>query len=129
MNASEAVQQSPAKDQFLKKLRPICASLEGAEETVKWGNDTVFQVNAKMFAIVGAWRGELCLTVKVGKQAMSVFLRDERYFEAPYVGRHGWVSMRLRPPLDWEEIAGLARGSYELVRSPKPRTRPARAPR
>jgi predicted DNA-binding protein (MmcQ/YjbR family) len=117
------------RGQILKKLRPICGGLEDMEETVKWGNDSVFQVNAKMFAIVGEWRGDLCLTVKVGREAMGVFLQDERYFEAPYVGKHGWVSLRLNPPLDWEEIGELVRGSYELVRSPKPRSRPARAPR
>lgn len=117
------------QDQILRRLRPVCGGLEGAQETVKWENDTVFQVNAKMFAILGEWRGELCLTVKVGKQAMGVFLQDERYFEAPYVGKHGWVSLKLHPPLDWEEIGELVRGSYELVRSPKPRTPPARAPR
>jgi predicted DNA-binding protein (MmcQ/YjbR family) len=110
-------------------VRPHCLSLPGAEETVKWGNDIVFQLNGKMFAIVGEWRGDLCLTVKVGKQAMGVFLEDPRYFEAPYVGKHGWVSLKLASGVEAEEISELARGSYELVKGSKRRSRPGPAER
>lgn len=82
-----------------------------------------------MFAVLGEWRGDLCLTVKVGKEAMGVFLEDARYFEAPYVGKYGWVSLRLGAEADDEEVAELVGGSYELVTSPKRRSRPGRAGR
>lgn len=113
----------------LERLRGHCLGLGEAEEVVKWGNDVVFQVGGKMFAVLGEWRGDLCLTVKVGKEAMGVFLEDARYFEAPYVGKHGWVSLRLGAEMEEEEVAELVRGSYELVTSPKRRSRPPRAGR
>ncbi|HRJ18204.1 MAG TPA: hypothetical protein PLF84_04140 [Bryobacteraceae bacterium] len=37
----------------LERLRGHCLGLEGAEEVVKWGNDVVFQVGGKMFAVLG----------------------------------------------------------------------------
>jgi predicted DNA-binding protein (MmcQ/YjbR family) len=117
------------KETALEVIRPLGMALPDAVETVKWEHDTVFQVHEKMFAIVGEWRGALCLTVKVGKEAMGVFLRDERYFEAPYVGKHGWVSLRLDAPLDGEELGELIRGSYALVSGPKRRSRSPRAAR
>jgi predicted DNA-binding protein (MmcQ/YjbR family) len=107
----------------LERLRGHCLGLEGTEEVVKWGNDVVFQVGGKMYAVLGEWRGDLCLTVKVGKEAMGVFLEDARYVEAPYVGKHGWVSLRLGAEMEEEEVAELVRGSYELVTSPKRRSR------
>lgn len=117
------------RDYFLEELRNVSRDLPGAEETVKWGYDIVFQVNGKMFAIIGEWRGDLCLTVKVGKQAMGVFLEDSRYFEAPYVGKHGWVSLKLYSAPAAEEVSELVRGSYELVRDSKRRSRPGQARR
>lgn len=108
--------------QVLELLRPICLALPGAAETVKWGNDIVFEVHGKMFAVLGEWKGELALTVKVGKEAMGIFLADARYFEAPYVGKHGWVALRVNAgALDAEEVAELVRGSYALVSGPKRR--------
>jgi predicted DNA-binding protein (MmcQ/YjbR family) len=44
-----------------------------------------------------------------------VFLEDPRFYRTPYVGQHGWVSLRANTKLDWDEIGGLVRGSYELV--------------
>jgi predicted DNA-binding protein (MmcQ/YjbR family) len=117
------------REAVLKKLRPLCLALPGTAETLKWGADIVFEVNMKMFAVLGEWRGALCLTIKVGKPAMGVFLSDPRYFEAPYVGKHGWVALRLGEAPDWDEIAGLVRGSYELVSAKRPRSRSKRAER
>lgn len=117
------------KGEVLERLRGHCLRLEGAEEVVKWGDDVVFQVAGKMFAVLGEWRGDLCLTVKVGKEAMGVFLEDARYFEAPYVGKHGWVALRLGAEMEEEEVGELVRGSYELVTSPKRQSRPPRAGR
>jgi len=111
------------REAALKKLRPLCLALPSAAETLKWGADIVFEVNMKMFAILGEWRGSLCLTVKVGKPAMGIFLNDPRFFEAPYVGKHGWVSLRLGEKPDWKEIAELVRASYDLVSAKKPRSR------
>lgn len=106
--------------QLRDQLRPICASLEGSNETLTFGHPG-WRVNTKIYAVCEEYQGELCLVVKVGKPAMGIFLRDSRFFMAPYVGRHGWVSLRVGENPDWDEITALVQGSYELVRAGKKR--------
>ncbi|AGN70698.1 hypothetical protein ACVNS2_18010 [Paenibacillus caseinilyticus] len=42
----------------------------------------------------------------------------EMYFIPPYVGRLGWIGMRLDGGADWEAIAGVITDAY-LCRAPK----------
>lgn len=100
----------------LELVRRACDGLESWEETVKWGHARVFQSDARMFALVSDWKGELILSVKVGKDAMGVFTKDARYFPAPYLARGGWVALRLSAEMAAEEIRELVRGSYALIR-------------
>jgi predicted DNA-binding protein (MmcQ/YjbR family) len=77
-----------------------------------------FRVKSKMFVSFGEHEGSPCLVVKVGKDAISLFLEDPRFFRAPYIGQHGWVGLRLKADPDWEEVDSLIRDSYEKNRSP-----------
>lgn len=82
-----------------------------------------FRVNERIFAVFEEYRGELTLAVQVGKPMQRVFLEDSRFIRTPYLGQHGWVSLRLPrnepPPAAWGEIGDLIRGSYSLVISRK----------
>jgi predicted DNA-binding protein (MmcQ/YjbR family) len=101
--------------EVLVKLRPICLGLASTDETVTFGNPT-FRVRQRMFAVLEIYQGQLCLVVKVGKESLGVFLNDPRFFRAPYLGQHGWVSLRLgQGKVDWNEITELVKGSYGLV--------------
>jgi predicted DNA-binding protein (MmcQ/YjbR family) len=100
---------------ILKRVRKLCLALPGTAETVTFGHPT-FQVAGKTFVVLEAYKGELTLCFKVGKDMQSVFLKDARFFATPYVGRYGWVSLRVHArPLDWNEIGELTRGSYRLI--------------
>ena len=99
---------------ILAKLREICLALPKTSETVTFGHPT-FQVGTKTFVVLETYKGELSICFKVGKSMQSVFLGDPRFYRTPYVGQHGWVSLRAKTRLNWKEIAELARGSYELV--------------
>src|SRR5512138_795985 len=99
--------------EVLVKLRPICLGLASTDETVTFGNPT-FRVRQRMFAVLEIYQGQLCLVVKVGKESLGVFLSDARFFRAPYLGQHGWVSLRLaQQKINWDEITELVKGSYE----------------
>jgi predicted DNA-binding protein (MmcQ/YjbR family) len=99
---------------ILAKLREICLALPKTSETVTFGHPT-FQVSTKTFSVLEIYKGELSICVKVGKQMQPIFLQDRRFYRTPYVGQHGWVSLRANTRLNWKEIAELVRGSYELV--------------
>ena len=54
--------------------------------------------------------------MKVEKELQELFLADARFFRTPYVGKHGWVTLKVHAaPLDWDEIRELLAGSYRLV--------------
>jgi predicted DNA-binding protein (MmcQ/YjbR family) len=101
--------------EILARLRKICLGLDEATEIVAWGHPT-FRVRNKIFAALSGPEGEApSISLKVGKSVQEIFLQDTRFFKTPYVGQHGWVSLRTDGPLDWEEVTELVRGSYELI--------------
>jgi predicted DNA-binding protein (MmcQ/YjbR family) len=101
----------------LKKLRAICRRLPEATEGVTFGHPT-FRIAGKMFAVLEEYKGELGICVKVGTLLQGVFLDDSRFFRTPYIGKHGWVTLRVyAAPLNWSEIRELVKGSYQLAAS------------
>jgi len=77
-----------------------------------------------MFAVLEEYEGELGICLKVGTLLQGVFLDDPRFFRTPYIGKHGWVTLRVyAAPLNWNEIRELVKGSYDLVAPTKSRVR------
>jgi predicted DNA-binding protein (MmcQ/YjbR family) len=107
----------------LQKLRAICLRLPAATEGVTFGHPT-FRIEGKMFAVLEEYKGELGICVKVGTLLQGVFLDDPRFFRTPYIGKHGWVTLRVHAArLNWSEIRELVKGSYELVAPKKAGTK------
>ena len=105
---------------ILEKLREICLALPKTSETTTFGHPT-FQVGTKTFTVLETYKGVLSICVKVGKKMQPVFLEDLRFYRTPYVGQHGWVSLRANTKLNWTEIRDLVEGSYQLVHVKKRR--------
>lgn len=99
---------------MIEKLRKICLAFPDTSETDTWGHPN-FRVGSRIFCAFEEWKGEPSLAVKVGKEVQDVFLADPRFYKTPYVGQHGWVSLRMTGRIDWEEVAGLVEGSYRLI--------------
>ncbi len=107
------------EEAILKRLREICLALPGAAETRTFGHLT-FQIERKTFVVLETYKGELGICLKVGNLLQDVFLKDSRFFRTPYIGKHGWVTLRVHAaPMNWNEVRELAKGSYELVGSGK----------
>jgi predicted DNA-binding protein (MmcQ/YjbR family) len=112
-----------SEDATLRKLRKICLQLPAATEGLSFGHPT-FRVEKKMFAVLEEYKGELGIYLNVGKLLQGVFLNDQRFFRTPYIGKHGWVTLRAyAAPLNWNEIRELVKGSYDLVAPAKSRPR------
>jgi predicted DNA-binding protein (MmcQ/YjbR family) len=109
-----------SEEAILKRLRKACLALPEAEETVSFGHPTFRVRGGKIFAVLETYKGELGICVNVGKLLQGIFLDDARFFRTPYIGKHGWVTLKVyAAPLDWKEIAELVKGSY-LLAVPKP---------
>jgi len=106
----------PKKDPVLEKLRRICLALEGAEEFVSFGHPG-WRAGKKSFAFYEEYKGERCIVFKAELPAQQALVKSPRFFVAPYIGKHGWVSLRCEMKLDWNEIGGLVRESWRLTAS------------
>jgi len=100
----------------LKKLRRVCLALPEAEEFVSFGHPAFRVRGGKIFAVLETYKGELGICVNVGKTMQGLFLADSRFFRTPYIGKFGWVTLRVEAArLNWTEIRDLAKGSYQLA--------------
>ena len=99
---------------ILRSLRTACLSLPATTETRTFGHPT-FQIRGRTFAVLDEYAGFLTLPLKVGFPMQEQLLRDQRFLKTPYVGRHGWVSLRLTGRLSWKEIRALVARSYAQV--------------
>jgi predicted DNA-binding protein (MmcQ/YjbR family) len=102
--------------EVLKKLRRVCLALPGAEQFVSFGHPAFRVRGGKIFAVLETYKDELGICVNVGKTIQGLFLADPRFFRTPYIGKFGWVSLRVNGArLNWTEIRGLVKGSYQLA--------------
>jgi predicted DNA-binding protein (MmcQ/YjbR family) len=109
------------EQQVLETLRKICLGLTGTEEKISHGHPS-FATSKGIYAVLEEYRDELSICVKVGLEVQGVFLEDPRFYLTPYTGRLGWISLKVHAaPLDWEEIAGLLAGSYQLMGKSAPK--------
>ena len=112
---ADAIYSQPPASALLTKLRKIVAGLPDATETVTFGHPT-FQVGGKTFAVFELYKGELGLALKVEKELQGVFLKDPRFYLTPYIGKKGWVTLRMNSkPMDWKEVRELMAGSHRLL--------------
>ena len=77
-----------------------------------------------MFAVLEEYKGELGICVKVEKDLQGIFLDDSRFLRTPYIGKHGWVTLKVfAARLNWTEVKDLVRGSYRLVSATAPKSK------
>ena len=107
----------------LTRVRKFCLGLPETHEVEAWGEPT-FRVRNKLFAMYassgnhhGAARPAIWMKAPPGNQDIMVRADPERFFVPPYVGRRGWLGVRLDVPVDWDEIAGLVEVAYRTVAS------------
>lgn len=92
----------------------LCRSLPGVTEDTKWGNDLVFSVGEKMFAVTNLGEPE-GISFKVDDDRFLELTDREGIIPAPYLARAKWVYVEDAKALGDEEAAQLLRRSYELV--------------
>jgi predicted DNA-binding protein (MmcQ/YjbR family) len=115
MKTPDVIYSMPPAAALLTKLRKICSLLPDAIETVSFGHPT-FQVAGKTFAVFEQYKGEFGLALKVEKELQAVFLKDPRFYLTPYIGKHGWVTLRMNTTsVNWKEVREMVRGSYGLI--------------
>jgi predicted DNA-binding protein (MmcQ/YjbR family) len=97
-------------------LREHCLSLPHATETVQWGDDLVFKIGGKMFAVVPLEPAAAThLSFKCTPEKFAELAETPGIIPAPYMARAMWVAFEDLNALRTDEIRALIRESYDLV--------------
>jgi hypothetical protein len=102
------------------RLRKLCLALPEAVEDGSGVGNPSFKVAGKIFvlhAVNHHGDGVTALWCKAREGAQLALTSSDpgRYFVPPYVGRYGWIGVRLDGPIDWTEVEGLIEDSYRLT--------------
>ncbi len=96
-------------------LGQLCLSFPGATAQIQWGNDLLFKVGGKMFAVAPLEPAPVCLSFKASPEHFAELTERVGIIPAPYLARAQWIALETREALPAEELAGLLRESYELI--------------
>jgi predicted DNA-binding protein (MmcQ/YjbR family) len=96
-------------------LREVCLSFPGATEQIQWGNDLLFKVGGKMFAVTPLEPAPVCLSFKASPENFAELTERPNIIPAPYLARAQWVALQTRDALPADELARLLHDSYDMV--------------
>ena len=106
---------TPTKGITPKQVEALCGHWPGVSSDIKWGEDLVFSVCGKMFAVMPVHGGRIAFKVE-----------DERFLEltdqpgmiaAPYLARARWISVVEPQRFSTAELQELIRTAYGLIRA------------
>ena len=102
------------------RLAKICLALPSTMREAMHAH-AAFKVGKKTFAYYmndhhGDGIVSVCCKVLPGDNARLIESNPRKIYMPAYIGPRGWVALRLdRATVDWSEVEGLVRGSYELM--------------
>ena len=105
----------------IDQLRRLCLSFPSATEQIQWGDDLLFKVAGKMFAITPLEPARVWLSLKVTPENFAELTERPGIIPAPYLARAKWIALESRDALSTAELASLLRSSYDLVVAKLPR--------
>jgi predicted DNA-binding protein (MmcQ/YjbR family) len=102
-------------------LRKVCLPLPGTTEQVQWGNDLVFKVGGKMYAVAPLEPAPVCLSFKCTPDDFADLTERPGIIPAPYLARAQWVALQDDDALTTAEVKKYVRRAYEEVRNKLPK--------
>jgi hypothetical protein len=111
---------STAFDDALARVRAICAQLPEVSERQSHGSPGFFVRDKRTVLWLhdnhhGDDRMSIWCAAPEGVQAQLIDAEPERFFSPPYVGKRGWLGVRVDVDPDWDEIAAIIRDAYRCV--------------
>jgi predicted DNA-binding protein (MmcQ/YjbR family) len=105
----------------IDQLRKLCLSFPGATEQIQWGDDLLFKVGGKMFAVTPLEPAKVWISLKASPEDFAELTERPGVLPAPYLARAKWIALESPDALPSAEVAELLRESYELVLAKLPR--------
>ena len=105
----------------IDQLRKLCLSFPGTTEQIQWGDDLLFKVGGKMFAVTRLEPAKVWLSLKANPESFAELTERPGVIPAPYLARAKWIALESPEAVPDAELAQLLRESYELVLAKLPR--------
>lgn len=90
-----------------------CLDLPGATMDVQWGDDHVYKVGGKMFAVTGS--AGKSFSFKASDIAFEALTQSGRGKPAPYLARAKWVWFEDLATMDAAEVADWLATAHGLI--------------
>ena len=111
----------------IEQVQAHCLSFPHVTEVVLWGNDLVFKIGGKMFAVIGLDpASDHCMSFKCTPEKFAELTERNGISPAPYVARYHWVALERFNALSEKELKTLLRTAYDLVLAKLPKKQRAR---
>jgi predicted DNA-binding protein (MmcQ/YjbR family) len=104
----------------LDAIRSYCLSLPHATEGIQWGNDLLFRISGKIFAVIGLDPPN-SLAFKCTPEKFDDLIERDGIIPAPYMARNKWVKLETLDVLGDPELKTLINNSYEMIFSKLPK--------
>jgi predicted DNA-binding protein (MmcQ/YjbR family) len=96
-------------------VRKHCLSLPHTTEQVQWGDNLVFKIGGKMYAVLPLEPVTVWISFKCAEEAFAELAEREGIIPAPYLARARWVAVESKSALSPAEIKRLLSTAYEIV--------------
>jgi predicted DNA-binding protein (MmcQ/YjbR family) len=96
-------------------VRKYCKSLPGTTETVQWGDDLVFKIGGKMYAVTCLESAKVWLSFKCSPEDFADLSERPGIIPAPYLARAQWVALESPGAMSALELKRQLRRAYDLI--------------
>src|SRR5436305_15068703 len=110
----------------IESTHTFCLAFPHVTEEVLWGNDLVFKIGGKMFAVIGLdSASDHCMSFKCTQEKFAELIERNGIVPAPYVARYHWVALESFAALKEKELKALLKTSCERVIEKLPKKKKA----
>jgi predicted DNA-binding protein (MmcQ/YjbR family) len=96
-------------------IRRCCMGFPHATEHVQWGNDLVFKIGGKMFAVTSLEPAAVCVSFKCSPERFAELTERPGVIPAPYLARAQWVALQEEDAIPATELKLFLREAYDLI--------------
>jgi predicted DNA-binding protein (MmcQ/YjbR family) len=112
----------------IERLREICLAMPEVFEKEAWGECTFRVTGGSMFAMTDNNHhssGHVAVWVKAPAMVQEILVGSDqkRFFVPPYMGKQGWVGVRIDYKVKWDQLAAILKDGYQMSAPKKSRTR------
>jgi predicted DNA-binding protein (MmcQ/YjbR family) len=97
-------------------LEKFLLKFPGATMTLLWGDDHVFKVGGKMFAVIGPMSGKVRgISFKASDASFAILTKQKGIIPAPYMARAQWVKLERSSVLNDKELKAYLTRAHAIV--------------